>query len=163
MAIASVAHIYVFPATPYQVLEGGKDRSVKVLADYAAFDSPLDLEEVRESERPSIVKFFGSDPEKGATSVKESVHDVLVGGGHHVRADLFLQPLSFLILNFDVSTKLSGLGSMRCINFPPMHGAISQASRLKLLQNFNLWVLVFWNEKPTLEIELYTIFQFCTM
>lgn len=85
MAVAAVAHIYIFPATPYQVLEGGKDRNVKVLADYAAFDSPLDPEEVRESERPSMVKFFGVDVEKGATSVKESVHDVLVVGGHHVR------------------------------------------------------------------------------
>lgn len=134
MAIASVAHIYIFPATPYQVLEGGKDRSVKVLADYAAFDSPLDLEEVRESERPSIVKFFGSDPEKGATSVKESVHDVLVGGGHHVCANLFLQPLSFLVSNFEMSMNLSGLGSMLCVKCPPMHGAVSQAFRLELLK-----------------------------
>jgi hypothetical protein len=76
MAVASVAHLYIFPATPYHELEGGKDRSVKVLADYAAFDSPLDPEEIRESERPSMVKFFGVDVEKGATSVKESVHDV---------------------------------------------------------------------------------------
>jgi len=88
MAVAAVAHIYVFPATPYQILEGGKDRNVKVLADYAAFDSPLDPEEVRESERPSMVKFFGVDVEKGATSVKESVHDVLVVGGHHVVHDM---------------------------------------------------------------------------
>jgi hypothetical protein len=84
MAVASVAHLYIFPATPYHELEGGKDRSVKVLADYAAFDSPLDPEEIRESERPSMVKFFGVDVEKGATSVKESVHDVLVVGGNHV-------------------------------------------------------------------------------
>jgi hypothetical protein len=88
MAVASVAHLYIFPATPYHELEGGKDRSVKVLADYAAFDSPLDPEEIRESERPSMVKFFGVDVEKGATSVKESVHDVLVVGGNHV--SLFL-------------------------------------------------------------------------
>ncbi|XP_024391380.1 protein LAZ1 [Physcomitrium patens] len=88
MAVAAVAHLYIFPATPYHDLEGGKDRSVKVLADYAAFDSPLDPEEVRESERPSMVKFFGVDVEKGGTSVKESVHDVLVVGGNHVVHDM---------------------------------------------------------------------------
>ncbi|XP_024374814.1 protein LAZ1 isoform X2 [Physcomitrium patens] len=88
MAVAAIAHLYVFPATPYHELEGGKDRSVKVLADYAAFDSPLDPEEVRESERPSMVKFFGVDLEKGATSVKESFHDVLVVGGNHVVHDM---------------------------------------------------------------------------
>lgn len=90
MAVASVAHLYIFPATPYHELDGGKDRSVKVLADYAAFDSPLDPEEIRESERPSMVKFFGVDVEKGATSVKESVHDVLVVGGNHVSSFPYL-------------------------------------------------------------------------
>lgn len=90
MAVASVAHLYIFPATPYHDLEGGKDRHVKVLADYAAFDSPLDPEEIRESERPSTVKFFGVDVEKGGTSVKESVHDVLVVGGNHVVHDMKL-------------------------------------------------------------------------
>jgi len=88
--VLQVAHLYIFPATPYNDLEGGKDRSVKVLADYAAFDSPLDPEEIRESERPSMVKFFGVGVEKGATSVKESVHDVLVVGGNHVVHDMKL-------------------------------------------------------------------------
>jgi hypothetical protein len=88
MAIASIAHLYVFPASPYQVVESGKGRSVKVLSDYAAFDSPLDPEEVRESERPTIIRSFSSDVEQVSTSVKESVHDVLIGGGNHVVHDM---------------------------------------------------------------------------
>jgi hypothetical protein len=41
-------------------VEGGKDHDVKVLYNYAAFNSPMDLEEVRESEQPSLIKSFSS-------------------------------------------------------------------------------------------------------
>lgn len=115
MAVASVAHLYIFPATPYNDLEGGKDRSVKVLADYAAFDSPLDPEEIRESERPSMVKFFGVDVEKGATSVKESVHDVLVVGGNHVSS--FPLYLSLSVFHFLLAAIHCPAADSYCINF----------------------------------------------
>jgi hypothetical protein len=43
------------------VVEGGKDHDVKVLYNYAAFNSPMDLEEVRESDQPSVmIKSFSS-------------------------------------------------------------------------------------------------------
>lgn len=87
MGIAAVAHIYIFPATPYQMM--GRDRrrgSVSVLADYAAIDSPLDPEEVRESEKPAVIKFPDKDEQRRreATSLRASVQDVVVVGGGHV-------------------------------------------------------------------------------
>jgi hypothetical protein len=91
MAIAAVAHIYIFPATPYQLM--GQDRrrgSVSVLADYAAIDSPLDPEEVRESEKPTVIKYPNKDEQRRreATSLRESVQDVVVVGAGHVVQDM---------------------------------------------------------------------------
>ena len=61
MAIAAVAHIYVYPATPYR---GGKHHNLNKI------DSVADeLEE---------------DVEGAVTSVKDSVKDVVVGGGERV-------------------------------------------------------------------------------
>ncbi|KAG6548161.1 hypothetical protein Mapa_010211 [Marchantia paleacea] len=92
MAIAAIAHIYIFPATPYQMM--GQDRrrgSVSVLADYASMDSPLDPEEVRESERPTVMKFSHKQGDKaGGTSVRESVQDIVIVGGGHVVQDMRL-------------------------------------------------------------------------
>ncbi|KAL2643626.1 hypothetical protein R1flu_011213 [Riccia fluitans] len=92
MAIAAVAHIYIFPATPYQRLGQERRRgSVSVLADYASIDSPLDPEEVKESERHSVVKVHETSHEgrhHGGTSVRESVQDVLIQGGNMAFRDV---------------------------------------------------------------------------
>ncbi|CAM6119218.1 unnamed protein product [Calypogeia fissa] len=93
MAIAAIAHIYIFPATPYQLMGHGRRRgSVKVLTDYAAIDSPLDPEEVRESEKPAVIKFPNKDDQRRreATSLRESVQEVIVVGGGHVVQDMRL-------------------------------------------------------------------------
>lgn len=101
MSIAAVVHIYVFPARPYQLMEAYSRRgSVAVLADYAAMDSPLDPEEIKESERPSIVRRLAKDMEKTATSLKESFHDVVFGGGEHVSDT----PYQMLLLQHGLSS-----------------------------------------------------------
>lgn len=61
MAIAAVAHIYVYPATPYRR------------------PSKYNLNQI-----DSIAGDVEEDIEIAATSVKESIKDVVMGGGEHV-------------------------------------------------------------------------------
>jgi hypothetical protein len=77
MAIAAVAHIYVYPATPYQQHLDRKEQNVN------SFDS-MTVDEIEE------------DLEIAATSVKDSIQDVVFGGGGHVRF------LSLLIIFHEV-------------------------------------------------------------
>ncbi|EFJ28171.1 hypothetical protein SELMODRAFT_94216 [Selaginella moellendorffii] len=88
MAIAAVAHIYCFPARPYQQINEFGQRSVAVLSDYASMDSPLDPDEVKESERRSILRFLPPEMENVATSLKESVQDVVMVGGEQIVHDV---------------------------------------------------------------------------
>jgi hypothetical protein len=66
MAIAAVAHIYVYPATPYQQHLDSKEQNVN------SFGSMM-VDEIEE------------DLEIAATSVKDSIQDVVIGGGGYVR------------------------------------------------------------------------------
>lgn len=63
MAIAAVAHIYVYPASPYRR------------------ESPNNLNTI-----VSVADELEEDIEVAATSVKESVKDVIMGGGEDVSA-----------------------------------------------------------------------------
>lgn len=93
MGLASVAHLYVFPAKPYEQATNLKLRNVAVLGDYASVDCPVDAEEVRDSTRPAKPKHPQSElEEKYATSIKSSIWDFLFGGGQYVS---FLTPLFF--------------------------------------------------------------------
>ncbi|XP_031745123.1 protein LAZ1 isoform X2 [Cucumis sativus] len=88
MAIASVIHLYVFTAKPYELMGDRYPGSVSVLGDYASVDCPLDPDEVRDSERPTKLRLpqpdlEDQDPKMGMT-IKESVRDVFVGGGGYV-------------------------------------------------------------------------------
>lgn len=69
MAIAAVAHIYVYPAVPYHR------------------ESPQNLNRI-----DNVADTLEEDLEIAATSVKESVKDVIMGGGEDVSIhfDVFL-------------------------------------------------------------------------
>lgn len=89
MGIASVVHLYVFPAKPYELMGERFVKGVSVLGDYASVDCPIDPDEVRESERPSKLRL--PQPDVDATSgmtIRESVRDVFVGGGEYIVNDL---------------------------------------------------------------------------
>ncbi|KAJ4811772.1 organic solute transporter ostalpha protein (DUF300) [Rhynchospora pubera] len=89
MGLASVAHLYVFPAKPYEQITNLKLKNVAVLGDYASVDCPVDPEEVRDSTRPSKPKHPQSElEERYATSIKSSIWDFLFGGGQYVIKDL---------------------------------------------------------------------------
>jgi hypothetical protein len=85
MGIASVVHLYVFPAKPYELL--GKQYSptnISVLGDYAASD-PVDPDEVKDISRPTKVRLPQLEPDEiVATNIKESVRDFVIGSGEYV-------------------------------------------------------------------------------
>lgn len=85
MGVASVVHLYVFPAKPYELMGDHFSGSVAVLGDYASVDCPLDPDEVRDSERPTKLRLPQPDPDvRGGMTLRESVRDVFIGGGEFV-------------------------------------------------------------------------------
>ncbi|KAL7102341.1 hypothetical protein ACP275_08G114100 [Erythranthe tilingii] len=89
MGIASVVHLYVFPAKPYELMGDQFSGSVAVLGDYASVDCPLDPDEVRDSERPTKLRLPQPDykPRSG-TTIRESVRDIFIGGGEYIVNDV---------------------------------------------------------------------------
>lgn len=85
MGIASIVHLYVFPAKPYEIMGDRFTGNVSILGDYASVDCPLDPDEVRDSERPTKLRLPQPDVDvKSAMTIRESVRDVFVGGGGYV-------------------------------------------------------------------------------
>ncbi|KAG8644183.1 protein LAZ1 isoform X2 [Manihot esculenta] len=89
MGIASIVHLYVFPSKPYEMMGDRIPGSVSVLGDYASVDCPLDPDEVRDSERPTKLRLPQPDVDaKSGMTIKESVRDVVVGGGGYIVNDV---------------------------------------------------------------------------
>ncbi|PIA46821.1 hypothetical protein AQUCO_01500397v1 [Aquilegia coerulea] len=88
MAVASSVHLYVFPAKPYELLGDHCPGTVSVLGDYSA-DCPLDPDEVRDSERPTKIRLPQPDIDiKSGMTIRESVKDVVFGGGGYIVEDV---------------------------------------------------------------------------
>lgn len=88
MGVAAVVHLYVFPAEPYKKGERCV-RNVAVMDDYASLGSPLDPEEVQDSQR-STRTWLGAhnnQREKNPMKFTQSVRDVVVGSGEIVRCE----------------------------------------------------------------------------
>ncbi|KAG5549180.1 hypothetical protein RHGRI_014523 [Rhododendron griersonianum] len=82
MAVAAVAHVFVFSAQPYQLLpvsEYGKVTTQEKLTLVAG-----------NKERPTILEKTETEIEAPGTSVKESIQDIDVEGGQHVVKDVVL-------------------------------------------------------------------------
>ncbi|VFQ61779.1 unnamed protein product [Cuscuta campestris] len=89
MGIASVVHLYVFPAKPYQLMGERFSGAVSVLGDYLSADCPIDPEEVRDSERPTKLRLPHPDVKgTGNMTIRESVRDVVMGAGEHIVKDV---------------------------------------------------------------------------
>ncbi|CAM0908614.1 unnamed protein product [Alopecurus aequalis] len=89
MGVASVVHLYVFPAKPYELMGDRFMGGVSVLGDYSSVDCPLDPDEVKDSERqPKIRLPQQTDHVRRSTVIKESVRDVVRGGGDIIVHDL---------------------------------------------------------------------------
>ncbi|KAK3195667.1 hypothetical protein Dsin_026977 [Dipteronia sinensis] len=89
MGIASIVHLYVFPAKPYELMGERFHGSVAVLGDYSA-DCPLDPDEIRDSERPTKFRLHQPhiDDVKSGMTIRESVRDVFVGGSGYIVKDV---------------------------------------------------------------------------
>lgn len=85
MGIASVVHLYVYPAKQYELMGDRVPGSISVLGDYASTDCPFDPDEVRDSERPTKLRL--PQPEidvRSGMSIRESVRDLVIGGSGYV-------------------------------------------------------------------------------
>ena len=101
MGVASVIHLYVFPAKPYELMGDRFTGEVSVLGDYASVDCPLDPDEVKDSERPTKTRLPQPTDHVGcSTAIKESVRDVVLGGGEYVRKICSSMPVSNLLFDF---------------------------------------------------------------
>ncbi|KAJ8527834.1 hypothetical protein K7X08_015285 [Anisodus acutangulus] len=89
MGIASVVHLYVFPAKPYELMGECFTGDVAVLGDYVSADLPVDPDEVRDSERRPKLRLPQPDiDDRGGTTIRESVKDIFIGGGEYIVNDL---------------------------------------------------------------------------
>ncbi|XP_010935262.1 protein LAZ1 [Elaeis guineensis] len=89
MGVASIVHLYVFPSKPYELMGERFPGSISVLGDYASLDCPLDPDEVWDSERPTKLRLPQPDVDiKSGTGIKESMRDVVIGGGEYIVNDL---------------------------------------------------------------------------
>ncbi|KAH7656497.1 Organic solute transporter subunit alpha/Transmembrane protein 184 [Dioscorea alata] len=87
MAIAAIAHIFVFSPEPYRYLPVSEDGNVTTSVDSKA---KRKLEEDDGEEKPAIVEETETHVEAPGTSITESVHDVFIGGGETVVKDVVL-------------------------------------------------------------------------
>ena len=81
MAIAAIAHAYVFTVDPYlhiPTLNHGK-----VKCEESKMEVKVDVNDDRNS-TPTTVKQKDTHVEAPGTSIKESVQDIVLVGGHHV-------------------------------------------------------------------------------
>lgn len=87
MAIAAVAHVFVFSAEPYHFLPVSENRKGMISAETTK--ATLKVEQSNE-EKPAMVEKTETQVEAPGTSIKESVQDIVVEGGHRVVEDVVL-------------------------------------------------------------------------
>ncbi|KAG5248177.1 transmembrane protein [Salix suchowensis] len=108
MGIASIVHLYVFPAKPYELMGDRFPGSVSVLGDYASVDCPIDPDEIRDSERPTKLRLPQPDIDgRSGMTIKESVQDVVVGIVNDVRftVNQAVEPVEKGIIKFNEKFK----------------------------------------------------------
>jgi len=80
MAIAAVAHVFVFSAKPYNFVPASSALG-KVTKE--TVEATLDIDEGGE-QKPAVLKEKTTQVEAPRTSVKESVQDIVIEGGQRV-------------------------------------------------------------------------------
>ncbi|KAG7592704.1 Organic solute transporter subunit alpha/Transmembrane protein 184 [Arabidopsis thaliana x Arabidopsis arenosa] len=80
MAIAAVAHLFVFPAEPYHYIPISE--CGKITAETSKTEVKL--------EEGGLVETTETQVEASGTSIKESVQDIVIDGGQHVVKDVVL-------------------------------------------------------------------------
>ncbi|TKY72885.1 LAZ1-like 2 [Spatholobus suberectus] len=85
MAIAAVAHVFVFSATPYHFLPSSAYGKVAK----ETIEAALEIDEGNKH-KPAVLKETMTQVEAPRTSITESVQDIVVGGGQRVVKDVVL-------------------------------------------------------------------------
>lgn len=83
MAVAAIAHVYVFSAEPYHFLPVSKYGKVTTETTKEA----LKLEQGHD-EKPAMLERTETKAEAPGTSVRESVQEIVLEGGQHVSSVL---------------------------------------------------------------------------
>lgn len=83
MAIAAIAHVYVFSAEPYHFLPVSKYGKVTTETTKEA----MKLEQGHD-EKPAMLERTETKAEAPGTSVRESVQEIVLEGGQHVSSVL---------------------------------------------------------------------------
>ncbi|XP_047331832.1 protein LAZ1 homolog 2-like [Impatiens glandulifera] len=87
MAVAAVAHIFVFPVKPYR---SGLEQQQ---SDYGRIISTRETIKAASKEKEgkgAVIEKKETEVKCPGTSVKESIQDIVVGGGQHVVKDVVL-------------------------------------------------------------------------
>ncbi|KAK8991508.1 hypothetical protein V6N11_062519 [Hibiscus sabdariffa] len=87
MAIAAVAHIFVFSVEPYHFLPVSENRKERVTTETTK--AAVKVEQDNE-EKPAVLEKTETQVEAPGTSIKESVQDIVVEGGQRVVEDVVL-------------------------------------------------------------------------
>lgn len=82
MAIAAVAHVFVFSAEPYHYIPSSSGYE-KITTTETTSEEAVKLEE-GDSSTQAVVETKETQVEAPGTSVTESVQDIVFEGGHHV-------------------------------------------------------------------------------
>ncbi|KFK33834.1 hypothetical protein AALP_AA5G066000 [Arabis alpina] len=81
MAIAAVAHLFVFPAEPYYYIP---------VSEYGKITAETSKKEVKLDDGGVVETKETTQVEASGTSIKESVQDIVIDGGQHVVKDVVL-------------------------------------------------------------------------
>ncbi|XP_019196365.1 PREDICTED: protein LAZ1 homolog 2 [Ipomoea nil] len=88
MAIAAIAHLFVFSAKPYRLLPLPAYGIGKITTQKTK--TLVDVEDVEDKKKAAVIEKTETEVEVPGTSVKKSVQDILVGGGQQVVEDVVL-------------------------------------------------------------------------
>lgn len=92
MALAAVAHVFVFPAKPYHFVAVSEYGKVATETTKAM----LKIEKGNK-ENPAVYEKTETKVETPGTSVKESIQDIVVEGGQHVSHNSLLYLVIFFL------------------------------------------------------------------
>ncbi|XP_031120514.1 protein LAZ1 homolog 2 [Ipomoea triloba] len=87
MAIAAIAHLFVFSAKPYRLLPSPAYGKITTQKTKTKTKTSVDVEDKKKA---AVVEKTETEVEAPGTSVKKSVQDIVVGGGQQVVEDVVL-------------------------------------------------------------------------
>lgn len=119
MAIAAVAHVFIFSAEPYHYIPA---------SEYGKVTTERTKEEVKlEGDTPAVLEKQDTKVEAPGTSVTESVQDIVLIGGQHVSS--FPLEYAALLFGYMSVSQASSAGCQGCcVDHKPSNGSCGEGS-----------------------------------